>query len=141
MFTLSDPNDISLKADAEITNDNCAKCYKLFHAIEIIQEESLSSDPDNRYDVDTAVKDILNYTKLLMRDAQQKKSMCSKSSMKTQGFGFGQKVKFREGQKEYFGKKGMSLHVDILLLREAELKHVYFTAVYHSDQSTKMLFL
>ena len=33
----------------------------------------------------------------------------------------------------------MSLHVDILFLRKAEqlVKHVYFTAVYRSDQSTK----
>ena len=74
MFALFDPNDISLQADTEINNDNCVECYKLFHAIEIIQEESVSSDPDTRYDVDIAVKDILNYTKHLMRDAQQKKA-------------------------------------------------------------------
>ena len=147
MFALSDPNDTSLQADTEITNDNCAECYKLFHAIEIIQEESASSDPDTRYDVDIAVKDILNYTKHLMRDAQQKKAKVDAFQNLDENTGFWLKdfcqkvlpVKFREGQKEYFGKKGMSLHVDILSLRKAEqlLKRVYFTAVYRSDQSTK----
>ena len=46
-------------------------------------------------------------------------------------------AKFREGQKEYYGKKGMSLHVDILFLKEnGELvKRVYFTSVYRCDQS------
>ena len=69
MFALSDPNDISLQADTEITNDDCAECYELFHAIEIIQAESISSDPDTRCNVDIAVKDIFNYTKHLMRCA------------------------------------------------------------------------
>ena len=45
-------------------------------------------------------------------------------------------AKYREGQKEYFGKKGMNLHVNILFLKENQklVKKVYFTAVYRCDQ-------
>ena len=43
---------------------------------------------------------------------------------------------FREGQCNYFGKKGMMLHVDVLLLKYNNQihKHIYFTTAYRSDQ-------
>ena len=47
------------------------------------------------------------------------------------------KYVYREGQKECFGKKGMSLHVNVLLQKyeDGQLrKVVYFTSVYRSDQ-------
>ena len=46
-------------------------------------------------------------------------------------------IRYRQGQKEYFGKKGMSLHIDVLLLKQQTAtlqKDVYFTAIYRSDQ-------
>ena len=48
-------------------------------------------------------------------------------------------MKFCEGQKEYFGKKGISLHVDCLLFRsDGSLKKVvYFTVIYWWDQDAK----
>ena len=45
--------------------------------------------------------------------------------------------KFREVQKEFFGKKGMTLHVDFIffLVSNGDLqKNVYFTTVYRCDQ-------
>ena len=44
--------------------------------------------------------------------------------------------KYREGQKEYFGKKGMSLHVDCLFYQKdgSIRKTVYFTSLYRCDQ-------
>ena len=41
--------------------------------------------------------------------------------------------------KEYFGIKGMTMHVDVFALRKSngELKkHVYLTLIYQSDQGT-----
>lgn len=45
-------------------------------------------------------------------------------------------VKFRESQKDYFGKKGMSLHIDVLIFKNGDRleKQVYFTILERSDQ-------
>ena len=45
-------------------------------------------------------------------------------------------AKSREGQKEYFEKKGMALHVDVIFTKENDQlkKRVYFTAVYRCEQ-------
>ena len=64
--------------------------------------------------------------KYQVRDAQQKKA---KSDVfndldKSSAFwlrDFAQKVlpvKFREGQREYFGKRGISLHVDVFFVKK-----------------------
>ena len=46
-------------------------------------------------------------------------------------------VKFCEGQKDYFGKKGLSLHVDVFIVKNEDVfrKHVYFTCLQQCDQS------
>ena len=46
-------------------------------------------------------------------------------------------MRFREGQCDYFGKKGMTLHVDVFLLRDNEgviKKSTYFTTSFRSNQ-------
>ena len=45
---------------------------------------------------------------------------------------------FREGQYSYFGKGGMTLHSDVLLLKRNNQiqKHTYFTTAYRSDNGT-----
>ena len=47
-------------------------------------------------------------------------------------------VRFCEGQKEYFGKKVMSPHVDVFFMKKNHILHkqVYSTALYHCDQGT-----
>ena len=47
-------------------------------------------------------------------------------------------VRFCEGQKEYFGKKVMSLHVDVFFMKKNHILHkqVCSTALYHCDQGT-----
>ena len=48
-------------------------------------------------------------------------------------------MKFCEGQKEYFGKKGKSLHVACLMFwsEGSPKKAVYFTIIYWCDQDAK----
>lgn len=48
-------------------------------------------------------------------------------------------MKFRESQSSYFGKKGMTLHADVFLMREngTVRKQTYFTAAYRCDQDVK----
>ena len=43
---------------------------------------------------------------------------------------------FREGQRDYFGKKGMSVPVDVLLTKAVTelMKSVSFTTIYRCDQ-------
>ena len=44
---------------------------------------------------------------------------------------------FRKGQNEYFGKKGMTLHVDFIFFLDSDgdlQKNVYFATVYQCDQ-------
>lgn len=53
---------------------------------------------------------------------------------------FGQKVlpiRYRDGQRMYFGKKGMSNHIDVFITKSGEnlLKHVYLTFIFRSNQA------
>ena len=89
--------------------------------------------------VSVAIEDIKTYIKYQVRDAQQKlaKALAFQSIDEETAFwlkGCCQKVlptKYREGQKEHFGKKGMSLHDDILCMKKdgVFVKKVYFTAL------------
>ena len=109
-------------------------------------------DKDTKYDVKNAVKDIVEIQKHSIRDVQQKKSKNFRLEQlhdELPAFwlkDLSQKVlpmKFCEGQKEYFGKKGISLHVDCLMFRsEGSLKKVvYFTIIYRCDQDAKDVFV
>ena len=80
-----------------------------------------------------------------MQDAQQRKAkdLCFQQLSETCAFwlkGFGQKIlamHYREDQKEYFGKKGMSLHVDVSFYKSKNkdiVKFTYFTAIERCDQ-------
>ena len=82
-----------------------------------------------------------------LRDAQQRK--VKKAVLENLNNGsvfwlrdFAQKIlpcQFREGQKQYFGKKGISLHVDVMLLKEKMIvkKYVYYTVIYRCSQGMK----
>ena len=109
-------------------------------------------DKGTKYDVKNAVKDIVEIQKHLIRDVQQKKSKNFRLEQlhdELPAFWLkelSQKIlpmKFYEGQKEYFGKKGISLHVDCLMFRsEGSLKKVvYFTIIYQCDQDAKDVFV
>ena len=48
-------------------------------------------------------------------------------------------MQFRESQSSYFGKKGVSLHADVFLMKENDIikKKIYSTIFYRCDQDTK----
>ena len=129
----------------------CFNCFELFKGFQKIQEH-LSTNPladsDTIYHVDNAVKDIIDYMKHLMRDAQQKKAKthCFNRLEEDSAFwlkDFCQKilpVRFRKGQKEYFGKKRMSLHADIFFTKSSDgnlQKKTFFTCLYRCEQDSK----
>ena len=105
----------------------CAECFDLLKTFHTVQEKiQTTADNDIIYDVSIAIENIIIYMKYLLRDAQQRKA--KKGVLENLDYGsvfwlrdFAQKIlpyQFREGQKQYSGKKGKSLHVDVMLLKE-----------------------
>ena len=95
----------------------------------------------------TAVKAILDWMHHILRSVKQHKAKEYAFSRLDENTGlwlsdWAQKVilvLFREGQREYFGKRGMSLHIDVLFRKVDNilLKNVYHTAISKCDQDTR----
>ena len=92
-------------------------------------------NPDENYDINVGIENIIKYMKHIMWDSQEQKA--KKSSLgeldENTAFclkDFCQKViptKFREGQKDYFDNKGMILYVDVFFIKDGpklKKKHV-----------------
>ena len=98
-----------------------------------------SKDEDLLYNFNVAAADVEAYIKHQICDVQQKLAKINIFELLDESTTFWLKdyyqkilpAKYQEGQKEYFSKKGMTLHVDIFFLKEnGQLrKKVYFTAV------------
>ena len=129
-----------------VSDEVCSECFNVFQVLScMIKIASKTGNADLIYDVDLSVKSIIEYIKHQIRDEQQKqaKIYCSEQISDKTGFwlrDYSQKVlprSYREGQKSYFGKKGMSIHIDILYTKPQInlLKQVYYTLIYRCDQS------
>ena len=97
------------------------------------------------YDIEKAKEDMTNLAKHIIRDVQQNKAkvgvmektddssiLCLKD--------WSQKVPpltFKEPQRDYSGKKGMSQHVDVIYSKKDNkvIKNVYFTLLQRCDQN------
>lgn len=101
-------------------NTFCGDCYNLVSTLnEIAKLAHAEGIEDTIHDVDAAIKAVLKYMRHQIRDHQQRLAKqyafnnldeCTSMWLKD----FAQKVipfEFREGQQEYFGKRGMSLHI------------------------------
>ena len=143
---LSDPKNRSLKSTSYLSNEVCHDCLNLFQGLHKIKGLALqqNASSDIMYDINIAVRDIILYFKHLMCDAKQKKTKSfSFDQLDSETCfwlkDFSQKIfpmKFREGQREYFGKKGMSLHVDVFFLKKNNhlLKRLYLSSINQCDQ-------
>ena len=104
----------------------CSDCWELCCSLDEVGETALfyEASADTLFDIQTSKNQIIQYMKHQVRDTQQRKakSWCFNRLDDKTGFwlkDFCQKilpVRYREGQKEYFGKKGMSLHVDVFFI-------------------------
>ena len=146
-FALSDESDLALQQPHYSSlSEECGDCYLLLSSLsEIDKQAAEHGNPDLVYDVQVAIADVVAYMKHQIRDAQQKQVKAVAINLLNEESAFWlkdycQKVlpsKFREGQKEYFGKKWMTLHVDVIFFLDSigDLqKNVYFTTVYQCDQ-------
>ena len=100
---------------------------------------------DILYDIMQATQYILTWMKHIIRGVQQEKAKTFAMEDIDMNTGlwisdWAQKnlpLLYREGQKEYFGKKGMSLHVDVLLMKNENgelVKQTYFSALDRCSQ-------
>ena len=149
-FALSDPKEsmfICAKSK-EVGTETCQECFELIQNIQSVHDTvKRVGSPENVYDMEQAVAAVFEYVQHQMRDSQQKKAKttCLDDMNDVSAFwlrDFAQKIlpmKYREGQREYFGKKGMSLHIDIFFKKDKGVlvKSVYLTAVYRCDQDMK----
>ena len=140
-FTLSDKADEMLAEKSTTIEGDCDECIEILSCLKDVEEfVKGNGNDDTIYDVSVVMEDIKTYIKQQVRDAKQKlaKVLAFQSIDEETAFwlkDYCQKVlptKYGEGQKEYFGKKGMSLHVDILCMKKdgVFVKKVYFTAIY-----------
>ena len=142
-FALSSPQE---EPCLDISDEICADCYNLISVLQLLENEAMThGTEDEQYDVKQSIESIIKYMKHQMRDFQQRhaKSFCFNNLDEATAFwlkDFAQKIlpqSYREGQKEYFGKKGMSLHIDVFFRKYNDelLKYVYFTCIFRSQQS------
>ena len=138
--------DTTFKVPSEqVMDERCKDCVELWEAIDAVRVIGEASESlEAHYDLKTATEDIKLYVNHLFRDAQQKKTKpfaldeASCFLLKD----YCQKIlpmKFREGQIDYFGKKGMALHVDIIftMVNMKLQKNIYFTSMQTADKVAK----
>ena len=121
-FALSDKADEMLAERSNTTEGDCDECIEIFSCLKNVEEFVKEKGDNDLIHVSVAIEDTKTYINHQVRDAQQKlaKVMAFWSIDEETVFwlkDYCQKVlptKYNEGQKEYFGKKGMSLFVDIL---------------------------
>ena len=131
--------------------DVCEQCLSLFLTIETVEKLAVAIDDielrqELLYDIKLSRTYIIEWMYHVLRGVQQEKAKLYAISQLDPSCGFrlsdwAQKVipsMFREGQRDYFGKKGMSVHVDVLLTKAVTsselMKSVYFTTIYRCDQ-------
>ena len=109
---------------------------QLIHSLKLQQ---CKADEDTVYELEAAKKNIIDYLKHLIRDAQQKKAKEYAFANLKENSAFWLRnfcqnvlhVKFQESHQDYCGKKGTSLHVDVFLMKQ---QNQNFTVTQRCDQ-------
>ena len=141
-FVLSDKKNELLISNTATTDEVCSNCFNLCKGLDGTGEliEKYSCGDGIAYDIENGIQSVKDYVKHQMRDAQRRKTKdwCFQQLSETCAFwlkDFSQKIlpmHYREGQKEHFGKKGTSLHVDVFFYKSKSkdiVKFIYFTAI------------
>ena len=125
----------------------CSECFNLVSTLgKILSIAETEGTDEIIYDVNASINAIFAYMNHQIRDVQQRraKSYCFNHLGHETAFwlkDFAQKLlpmRFREGQREYFGKKGMSIHIDVFFRKQGEdlLKYVYLTCLFRCNQNS-----
>ena len=153
-FALSSPGEEEFSSTCQHDKHNmiCDQCLCLVQTLDDILELVTNEPESNRkdeimYDVALATEYILEWFRHIIRGVQQEKAktdvlptLDDTSALWLKDWA--QKVlplRFREKQQDYFGKKGMSLAIDVFFMKgEAPgslKKEVYFTVLERCDQN------
>ena len=144
-LALSDTTN-QLLVSSESNSINSSICLEYLSLIRTLQtiENQIKSTVNNKdviYDVNNAIKCIIEYMKHQVCEAQQNDlDLDETSAFWLQDFA--QKVlpvKFWEGEHEYFGERGMILYVDVFFIKKDSQvrKKIYLTAIYRCHQTMK----
>ena len=113
LHALPDPDNLNLQC-SYILNDevNCKECYDLCHSIDSLSKIAgeCKADEDTKYELETATKNMTDYLKHLIRDAQQKKAKEHAFTNLTENIAFWLRnfcqkvlpVKFQDSQQDYY---------------------------------------
>ena len=126
LLALSDAHNACLRTNSDTSNNSSDDFRELIEAIYKIQSIiKYNENLDDVYDGNIVIKDIIEYIKHLVTGAQQSKAKSyafhkidNNSALWLHDFS--QKIipiKYCESQKEYFGKKGMTLHIDVFFYK------------------------
>lgn len=147
-FALSDADeDLRRECDHEHAM-TCVECNEIVETLDKILSEANRIDNDELlYDVKRYIDSVLEWIRHSLRGVQQDKAkhagfeICREDNEYAFWLrDWAQKVlplSFREKQSDYFGKKGMSLHIDVFFQKENSgnlCKLVYFTVIFRCDQ-------
>ena len=151
IYAVSDPKCDKLSQKCkELHNKSCSDCcniLEIFSQIKQFCDKELNQElkEDLLYDINTIEEDIGLYMKHIIWDCQQEKA--KQDVLEHLGNNnifwikeWSQKIlpqKFREPQQDYFGKKEMSQHVDVIYLKQDnELKkYIYFTLLQKCEEN------
>jgi hypothetical protein len=145
LFDKSDP-DFQVNCDHD-HHEKCRECEVIFSMLSEMELLATSKNEEILYDFSIHKNSVIEYMCHNLRGKQQNKAKNDALLYVSEHSGsalwirdWSQKVipqKYREGQKEYFGKKGMSLHVDVFILNEGGVikKITYFTCFDYCEQN------
>lgn len=147
--SLSNPKDECFQVECTVPHSStCDQCDNIMETIDFIAM-SISryegeQKEDLKYDFENAKLKIMEWMSHIIRGVQQNEAKVNAFAQLNEENGlwirdWAQKVlpvKYRESQKEYFGKKGLSLHIDVFFYKSNDtlMKSVYFTVISRSDQ-------
>ena len=144
IFALSDPDDpkFSLDCDHSHLHFACSECSNLQETLAEIKKMVPADDEDSLYEVVTGSEEILEWQRHILRGVQQelgKKALLDKIGPTTCYWlkDWGMKyipLRYRESTKDWFGKRGISNHIDCVFLQDPEdstkiKKFTYYTII------------
>ena len=133
LHAFSDPDNLNLQCSYTLNDEiKCKECYDLCHSIDSLYQIAVQckAEEDKMYQLETAKakKDIIDYLKHLIRDAQKQKAKEYPFANLKENTAFWlrdfcQKVfplQFQESKQDYYGKKGISLIADVFFNEATE---------------------
>jgi hypothetical protein len=148
-FALSKRDEDNFRTVCIHSHDQqCQECINLLLTLDQILMLHIhvtnSEVEEFKYDCELNIKMVLEFMRHILRADKQDdaKIYAMKLLSNTTAFwlkDWAQKIlpqSFREKQSDYFGKKGMSLHIDTFYSKKDDslIKQVYYTAIFRCDQ-------